>query len=655
MRAVAAGVLPVLSCVALLWPCGPAQAQVWTDVTETTIGETAGWSNKVELADVDGDGLIDIVFANGGGYSSAGAPEPNRVFLNQGADAPFLDASEVVFGPTPDLARAIKVRDLSGDGVADIIVATTYQTQPRLYLGLGEGAAFVEVTEWYLPEQDLSAGDVEAGDVDGDGDLDLVFADWGPGSPNGNAGGVTRLWLNNGTGGFEDATAARMPALPVRWSWDLELVDVDNDWDLDVLVSCKSCAGSVLLDNDGTGHFVDASSRLPEYSNNYEFEAMDLTGDGWLDLVTINDGPGLSQHLFINDGAGAFEDGTEALWPAGDNPGADDNAAVFLDFDSDGDSDFLIGSLAGLDRLLINGIPPGDSSEGEGTLSMLAPVFDGANTPGTLGIQVADLDGDHRLDVVQSQGELAAPDKVYMGTGVAEDTAVPHLARLETWHTDGLFTIRARIHDGKSPAMPHDWSTPPTLMWAPDGVEAQPVELTWYGEYLWWATVDAPDGLVTWWVCATDAAGNETCSVTGIIEPAAVDPDPEPSTADGFGADGTMADVAQAGHDGGSGTPETIGDAGPTPVDDAAGPGEEILQEPDAESADAPDDPAAEDTGADAAAEADEPDEPDAPDGGGGGCAGGSGAIDLLLPALAFAGLATRRRRRPELGAATSR
>ena len=105
-----------------------------------------------------------------------------------------------------------------------------------------------------------------------------------------NDGGRTRLWLNDGAGRFTDATDARMPALKVRFSWDLELADVDNDHDLDLLVSCKRCPGSSLFRNDGAGTFTEDARALPQYTNNYEFEAMDLDGDGYLDLVTINDG-----------------------------------------------------------------------------------------------------------------------------------------------------------------------------------------------------------------------------------------------------------------------------------------------------------------------------------------------------------------------------
>ena len=223
-----------------------------------------------------------------------------------------------------------------------------------------------------------------------------------------NDGGRTRLWLNDGTGRFTDATDARMPDIRIRFSWDLELADVDNDDDLDVLVSCKRCPGSHLFRNDGAGTFTDDPRALPQYTNNYEFEPMDLDGDGFLDLVTINDGEIVGgnsssrrEHVFRNDGKGRFRDATDAWWPPAANVGEDDNMVAFLDFDSDGDADFVIGSLSGPDRLLINdGTGPPDGARS--TCSTASP------TPGTLGIALADLDGDGRIDVVQGAGR--APD-----------------------------------------------------------------------------------------------------------------------------------------------------------------------------------------------------------------------------------------------------
>ena len=55
------------------------------------------------------------------------------------------------------------------------------------------------------------------------------------------------------------------------------------------MVSCKRCGGGSLFRNDGSGHFEDDPRALPAYTNNYDYEPMD--GDGFMDLVTVNDGP----------------------------------------------------------------------------------------------------------------------------------------------------------------------------------------------------------------------------------------------------------------------------------------------------------------------------------------------------------------------------
>lgn len=485
----------------------PLPKALWIDATEELLDSTAEWSNKVELADLDGDGRLDILFANGGNYSEPGAPEPNRVFFNRGPGRRFEERTAEVFGTAPDLARVIKARDLDADGDVDVFVGATYQTRSRLFLGAG-GGTFREATATHLPDVLLSVGDAEPGDVDGDGDLDLVLADWGPGNNMTNAGGRLRLWLNDGAARFSDA-ADRLPETLVRFSWEIELVDVDDDHDLDLLVSCKRCAGSMLLRNDGAGSFAEDPRGLPQYTNNYEFEAMDLDGDGDLDLVTINDGDAVGgvgssrrEHVFINDGQGRFRDLTDVLWPPAENIGEDDNMVAFLDYDSDGDADFVIGSLSGPDRLLVN--------DGTGRLRVATGVFSGAETPGTLGLALGDLDGDGRMDVVQAQGEVAGAERerIHLGLGLEADTAPPSIGPAAAWPSDAGLDVRARVHDRKSPTLATEWRYVEVRWTGADGTRREPMR--WYGEYLWRASVPAAaDGLE---VCAADAAGNEACA-----------------------------------------------------------------------------------------------------------------------------------------------
>ncbi len=540
-----------------------AAVGVWQDGTEDAIGITAEYTNKVELADINGDGFVDLLFANGGNYDSPGKPECSRIFENQGYLGPegtrkFREITAKIFGnrgkahpPCKDafLTRAIRVADFNDDGIVDLFLATSYQTQSQLYLGLGDGR-FRNVTGSHLPVSLNSFGDATVGDVDGDGDLDLALADWGPGNPMTSDGGLTRLWLNDGQGHFTDVTnlcdgpsgACRMPqSTYVKFSWDLDFVDVDNDYDLDLMVSSKKSEGGVLLENDGHGYFTDVTSgRLPQKTNNYDFEAMDLNGDGFLDVVTINDGEWVNtgdpatddpyarrNSVFFNDTYGGFVDVTADVVSLRDNPGVDDNLSIFLDVDSDGDADVLIGSLSGNDRVLLNdgkgNLHLDDDYLNTFTYSPPPPLPPKTPSHGTLGMAVADLDGDRKLDVVEGQGEVEYyfDERVYFGKNIPVDRAPPIIGPVEEISeakTGNPVWVRARVHDNKSPTMTHDW-TQVTLNWQAEGGQLHQVPMQWYGEYLWRAGFPMPASRVSYQVCASDAAGNSACSESRNVTP----------------------------------------------------------------------------------------------------------------------------------------
>ena len=484
-------------------------AGLWEDATASTIGATEDWTNKVEIADLDGDGLPDILFANGAAYETPGPPVASRVFVTGGPRTRFEDATTRILGDLETLTRVIKVRDLNADELPDIVLGATYQRQSQLFLGTGEGT--FELATDLLPQVDLSVGDLEIGDVDADGDLDMVLAAWGVGSPMENTGGRVQLWRNDGSGRFTDGTAAAMPDTLVRFSWELELLDVDNDWDLDLAVSAKRSDTSFLFTNDGTGTFTDVTAdRMPHFTNNYEFEAMDLDADGFLDLVTINDGPdlgrGFQEHVFRNDGSGAYVDVTTEWWPNDVNIGEDDNVINFLDVESDGDADFIVGSLTGAERLMIN--------DGAGHLSLVTTAFSVRISEGTLGMGVADLNADGRPDVVDAQGEnpAATDERVYLATErLAADTAPPSIRTDLAADARGTVVIHARVIDGMS-ASAADQHRQVEVRW--DGADA-PLPLAWYGEFLYRGSVTVPDGATGLEVCATDQVGNEACVAAG--------------------------------------------------------------------------------------------------------------------------------------------
>ena len=134
---------------------GSARAQRWDDATAATIGATGEWTNKVELADLDGDGWVDILFANGGDYDAAGPPQPQRVFRNLGnwaqAAPHFAEITASVFGAAAvRLARVIKVGDLDGDGDLDIFVGGAHGTASGLFLRKA-GGGYDDVSATKLP------------------------------------------------------------------------------------------------------------------------------------------------------------------------------------------------------------------------------------------------------------------------------------------------------------------------------------------------------------------------------------------------------------------------------------------------------------------------------------------------------------------------
>jgi MYXO-CTERM domain-containing protein len=473
-----------------------ALAAPWSDETATLLGDTGGWSNKVHVADLTGDGLPDVVFANGGDYSSPGEPQKSHVFRNEGAGKAFTRITDEVFGDEKFSARSIHSGDLDGDGIIDLFVGTTWETSSRVFLGTG-GGAFAELVG--AAPAVGSFGDAELGDLDGDGDLDVFLADWGAGDPF-EVAARPRVWINDGSGMFTE-DLDRVTDVAVGFSWDLELWDVDGDWDLDALVSCKVCDGSFLFRNDGQGVFSHDPLALPQYTNNYDIELMDLDGDGDDEIVTINDGPGLRERVWDNDGAGVFTDRTAEWWPNSENIGEDDNVSVFADVDADGDADFLIGSLGPHDRVMLN--------DGTGALTLWDEVLDGPTTGGTLGIAWTDFDGDGRLDVVMAQGEVAFPDRLWLGTDeLAVDTVAPVLvAEAGPLVAADPGRFRATLHDRHTPVGPVDFDAVVVKLTTGDLPLRHDGGALWSADDPLWA--ESPDGV--WQICATDRAGNEAC------------------------------------------------------------------------------------------------------------------------------------------------
>ena len=72
-------------------PDEPISKELWVDATDIYLPITAEWTNRVEVADINGDNLLDLLFVNGGNYSEPGELEPSRIFINKGPDTKYED------------------------------------------------------------------------------------------------------------------------------------------------------------------------------------------------------------------------------------------------------------------------------------------------------------------------------------------------------------------------------------------------------------------------------------------------------------------------------------------------------------------------------------------------------------------------------------
>jgi hypothetical protein len=304
-------------------------AGFFADVTSTKMPSSVAATRSIAIGDVDGDGDPDLIVGNEPyhvnhvGYVAG----EDFLYLNDGTGT-FTDATSSRLPQYRDRTRAVVLVDVDRDGDLDV-VAGNFGEQSRLYLNDGRGT-FSEATTSHLPARVLGTSAVAAGDVDGDGDADLVLGNDGQES----------LYLNDGGGRYGDATAGRMPP-DLELTWVVVLVDVDLDGDLDVVTGNDSGRNKLYL-NDGRGRFSDGTAnRLPVVFDDrtVAIAAGDVDGDGDPDLVLAN---WKSDGLYLNDGNGTFTDVTASRLPQ--IPGTLGAAVALGDVDRDLDLDLLLGT-----------------------------------------------------------------------------------------------------------------------------------------------------------------------------------------------------------------------------------------------------------------------------------------------------------------------
>lgn len=508
--------MPVKHLVPLVLPLATAAALPAQYLYTQQVGLITGPTVMTEgclLVDVDQDGDLDVVFANGFVLNTAGsAIQPTLLInkINQGMGLVDETATRL---PTLAIKGTLAIAfDADGDGDRDLVFSCNGNSQQRLYVNNGAGV-FTDESATRLAGAVLTVAGCAYGDVDQDGDHDLLLNDE-------LASGQLKLFLNNGTGVFTNATATHIAVAPKSNQQDIVLADLDNDWDLDI-VNCGKSTGQQIYFNDGTGHFPTMTTALLPAGTTltYETEAADLDNDGDLDLTMLSVSSltdTVIRNNLIPSGTLSFSSMTAAL--TGGN-GDDDNEWVFVDSDNDGDLDIVNGSLQSNGEKLYVNNGAFAFARATGTAGF-SPLVDS-----TLDVAVGDLNGDNVYDIVTAQGESGTfLNRAYYGTGPA-DTQAPRFVRIQqlpsvSQNPAGPWTVRAVIQD----SFVDDGETPvasASVNWTithRGGITTGSTPMRFLGGLMFRADLTPPPGVimgganVDFTLVATDRAGNTATS-----------------------------------------------------------------------------------------------------------------------------------------------
>ena len=326
-------------------------------------------TTAVAMGDIDGDGHLDMVLSSMDPPGNRSDDTSGLLILLGDGNGNFTNFTR---RPTvTDDIRALAMGDVDGDGDLDLLIATTEAVNILLLNNLNNDSdgSFTKVKLTAMVDNSTA---LAMGDVDGDGDLDVLI---------GNDGHADKLLVNSGNGAFRECDAFSGRTGSTR---AVAMGDVDGDDDIDILIGIADAPDELLL-GDGRGLFAPADS-LPNTaaSSTLSLAMGDIDGDGDLDAL-IGNPDGTDNALWLNDGSGNF---TAELLPQGS---AEAHSVAMGDVDGDGDLDLIIGTTHGAaSELRLN----------EGSYRFRTALgFPGGNFR-TLAVALGDVNGDGAIDVL---------------------------------------------------------------------------------------------------------------------------------------------------------------------------------------------------------------------------------------------------------------
>jgi hypothetical protein len=347
-------------------------------------------SGGVAFLDYDGDGWLDVYVVQGGPFPpTPGARNADRLFRNNG-DGTFADATERagLAAFAGGYGHGVAVGDLDNDGDPDVLV--TRWRGYALYVNAGDGTFADATVAWGLGGDRGWPSSAAFADLDGDGDLDLYvchYAQWDEHDPR---------MCQTPKGDPTYCAPAAIPAQSDR-----------------------------LYRNDG-GRFIDVSeeagiTRADTEGRGLGVVAADLDGDGLVDLFVAND---TTANLFFrNLGGWTFQERAHPFGLAANAQGGylAGMGVACGDLDGDGRIDLAVTNFYGESTTYYRNLGGGQFADHTAAVGLTAPTRYRLG----FGIVFADMNNDSHLDIVQANGHVedfsmaypyAMPAQLLLGT-----------------------------------------------------------------------------------------------------------------------------------------------------------------------------------------------------------------------------------------------
>ena len=386
----------------------------------------------VGCGDYDGDGWLDL-------YVVRGDAGPNLLFRNRG-DGTFEEVGVAAGVAVSGTYAGPTFADVDGDGRLDLLVLGVAGTPTVLFRNRGNGTFTDVTTAFGLAAMTRTAFSAAFGDPDRDGDLDLLVSHWATFVAPGDA--LERYWRNDG-GRFVEVSAAAgfrhtaSPLAPGLASLDLtftpNFADLDADGWPDVLMA-SDFGTSRVYRNDGDGGFVDVTAPVISDENGMGVAIGDYDDDGDLDwFVSQHLGPERATRRRPGSPAATGSTATAATARSTTSPTPPACAAgywgwgsTFADLDNDGDLDlFHVNGWSSRDASATFHADPSRLfvSNGDGTFTERAAELGLVDTGLGRGVVAFDYDRDGDVDLFVASNDGPAGSSA---TTAAARCALPH-------------------------------------------------------------------------------------------------------------------------------------------------------------------------------------------------------------------------------------